>query len=469
LKIRKYSFVDGTVTAICDCGANSASWGEGGRIVYSRITKLEEIPAAGGLSRELAVTDPGRGEFGFYAPVVLPGAKAALFTRVTRLNPQDTQSKFAIEAISLADKQRKVVLENASSPVVVTPGLLLFHRDGAMLAAPFDGDRLEVTGPATRVLDRVAVGADGMMKVALSATGVLMYATPETSQVVWVDRSGRVKPLREVTGSYSTPRLSPDDTRLAVAESGSVWVLDLRRQTFSLLAASSFDRAFPVWTQDGSRVIYSDENILWRRTDGSGIQEYLVTEPPGRKIPTSVSPDGRELAFMRLGAGTTGGDIYIQPLQGGGKPRPFLQSAAYEGGGQFSPNGRLMAYVSDESGRREVYVTTYPQPGSRWQVSTEGGTHPLWNPNGRELFYRNGDKIMAVTLSESPRFTASKPQLLFEGPFAFGAGTTIPNFSVTRDGQNFVMVRVAPGQEARIHVVVNWFEELRQSLARTAP
>jgi serine/threonine-protein kinase len=127
-----------------------------------------------------------------------------------------------------------------------------------------------------------------------------------------------------------------------------------------------------------------------------------------------------------------------------------------------------MAYVSDESGRREVYVTPYPGPGSRWQVSTEGGTHPLWNPNGRELFYRNGDKIMAVSLSDSPRFTASKPQLLFEGPFAYGAGTTIPNFTVSLNGQEFVMVRVAPGQEARIHVVVNWFEELRRTMAGSA-
>ncbi|MGH9581042.1 MAG: protein kinase domain-containing protein, partial [Terriglobales bacterium] len=350
LKIRKYSFVDGTVTAVCDCGANSASWGEGDRIVYSRITKLEEVPASGGPSRELAVTDASRGEFGFYAPVVLPGAKAALFTRVTRVSAEDTQSKFTIEAISLVDKQRRVVVENASSPVVAGKGLMLFNRDGAMLAVPFDTDRLEVTGPATRVLDRVAVSADGMMKVALSATGVLMYATPETSQLVWVDRSGRTKPLRDVSGTYSSPRLSPDGTRLAVAESGSVWVLDLLRQTFSLLTVSSFDRAFPVWTHDGSRIIYSDENILWKRTDRGGPQEYLVKEPAGRKIATSISPDGKELAFMLLGAGTTGGDIFIQSLEGEKKARPFLQSAAYEGGGQFSPSGKLMAYVSDESG-----------------------------------------------------------------------------------------------------------------------
>jgi Tol biopolymer transport system component len=465
LTIRKYSFVDGTVTAVCDCGANSASWGEGDRIVYSRITKLEEVPASGGPARELAVLDSNRGEFGFYAPVVLPGAKAALFTRVTRASAQDTQSKFAIEAISLDDKKRKVVVENASSPVVANADLLLFHRDGAMLAAPFDARRLEVTGPATRVLDRVAVGADGMMKVALSATGVLMYATPETSQLVWVDRSGRVRLAREVSGTYSNPRLSPDGTRLVVTEGGSLWVLDLLRQTFSLLTASSFDRAFPVWTRDGSRIVYSDENLLWKRTDGSGFHEYLLKDLPGRKIPTSISPDGKELAFMLLGAGANGGDILILPMEGERKPRPFLQSAAYEGGGQFSPSGKLMAYVSDESGRREVYVTPYPGPESRWQVSTEGGTHPLWNPSGGELFYRNGNKIMSVGVSESPRFAASKPQLLFEGPYAYGAGTTIPNFTVSRDGKEFVMVRVAPGQEARIHVVVNWFEELRGMMA----
>jgi Tol biopolymer transport system component len=461
LKIRKYSFADGTVSTVCECGANSASWGEGDRIVFSQTTKLLEVPAAGGPPRELAVVDVAQGEFAFYAPAVLPGGKAVLFTRVSRASAQDTKSKFVIEVLSLADKQRKVLVENASSAVFAATGHLLFHRDGAMLAVPFDPEGLQVTGPANRVLDRVSVGGDGSMKVALSGTGVLMYATPEVSQLVWVDRSGRTKLLRETPGTYANPRLSPDGTRLAVAESGSVWVLDLLRQTYSLLTTNSYDRAFPVWTRDGDRILDSGENVVWKRADGGGVQESLLKEPPGRKIPTSISPDGRELALMLLGPGTTGGDIYILSLEGEKKARPFLNTSAYEGGAQFAPSGKLMAYVSDASGRREVYVTPYPEQGSRWQVSTDGGTHPLWNPNGRELFYRNGDKIMAVTISESPHFTASKPLLLFEGAFAYGAGTTIPNFSVTRDGQNFVMVRVPPGQEARIHVVVNWFEELR--------
>jgi Tol biopolymer transport system component len=243
-------------------------------------------------------------------------------------------------------------------------------------------------------------------------------------------------------------------------------VLDVLRQTYSLLTVGAYDRPFPVWTRDGQRITYhSGMDIFWKRADGTGGEELVTKEPAGRKIPTAFSPDGKEMAFLSLSLGTSASDIYILSLEGERKARPFLQTSAYEGAAQFSPNGRLMAYVSDETGQREVYVTPYPGPGSRTQVSAVGGTHPQWNSNGRELFYRNGNRFMSVTITESPQIGASTPQLLFEGSFTFGSSITLPNYSVSRDGQRFAMIRDVPGKETRINVVVNWFEELRRAIA----
>jgi serine/threonine-protein kinase len=465
LTIRKYSFADGTISLICTCGANSASWGEGDRIIFSEVGSISEVPAAGGPPRQLLTVDPAKGETAFYGPAVLPGGRTVLFTRLSRVGTQNPLSKSVIEALTLDTQERRVILENASSPVYSATGHLLFHRDGAMLAAPFDLVRLEVTGSAVRVFDQVAAGGDGSVKMSLSSTGVLAYATFPAYQLVWVDRNGQVTSLRDTPGVYADSRLSPDGMRLAVSESGAVWVLDLLRQTYTLLTFSAFDRPFPVWTMDGSRIAYlSGKDIYWKRADGGGDEELLLKDPPGRKIPTSISPDGRELAMLILTPGATGSDIFVLPLQGERKARPFLQSDAYEGGGQFSPSGKMMAYVSYVSGKRQVYVTPYPGAGARWQVSTEGGTQPRWNPAGGELFYRDGDRMMVVTIAESPRFTASKPRVLFEGNYSYGSSTTIPNYSVAGDGKRFVMIRPVPGQEARIHVVVNWFEELRRAM-----
>jgi len=464
LTVRKYSFADGTISLVCTCGANSASWGEGDRIVFSEVAALSEVPSAGGEPRVLLSIDPAKGESAFYGPVVLPGGKSALFTTLTRVGTQNPLAKALIEAITLDTKQRKVILENASSPLYTATGHLLFHRDGAMLAAPFDPERLEVTGPAVRILDQVVAGGDGSVKMSLSRTGVLAYATFPAYQLVWVDRTGAVSMLRDTPGVYSETRISPDGRQMAVSESGAVWILDLLRQTYTLLTVSAFDRPFPVWTRDGSRIAYlSGRDVYWKKADGSGPEELLLKDPPGRKIPTSISTDGKELAMLVLTPGATGSDIYVMPLEGERKARPFLKSDAYEGGGQFSPSGRLMAYVSYESGKRQVYVTTYPGVGSRWQVSTDGGTHPRWNPAGGELFYREGNKMMAVSISESPGFSASKPRILFEGEFSYGSSTTIPNYSVSPDGKRFAMIRAVPGRDARINVVVNWFEELRRA------
>jgi Tol biopolymer transport system component len=218
-------------------------------------------------------------------------------------------------------------------------------------------------------------------------------------------------------------------------------------------------------------------NLFWQRADGSGGRERLTTSE-NLNIPGSWSPDGHLLAFAEVNP-ATGYDIWILrmgepsassgqvPSTGSGqapKAQPFLQTPFNEGVPVFSPDGRWLVYVSDESGRFEIYVQPYPGPGGKWQISTEGGTEPVWNRNGRELFYRSGDKMMAVDISTQPSFAAGKPKVLFTGQYLPTPGT-LSNYDVSPDGQRFLMIKPGESTEApptQINVVLNWFEELKR-------
>ena len=204
-------------------------------------------------------------------------------------------------------------------------------------------------------------------------------------------------------------------------------------------------------------------NLFWQPADGSGKAERLTTSEY-RQIAGSWSPDGQVLAFHEVGNPTTGNDLWVLRLSDR-KAQPFLRTRFNESAPQFSPDGHWLAYSSNESGRFEIYVQPYPGPGGKWQVSTDGGMEPVWNRNGRELFYRNGDKMIAVDVVTQTVFSAGKPRMLFEGPYLPSAGNS-PNYDVSPDGQRFLMVK-APEREqisSQINVVQNWFEELKQKV-----
>jgi Tol biopolymer transport system component len=211
-------------------------------------------------------------------------------------------------------------------------------------------------------------------------------------------------------------------------------------------------------------------NIFWQLANGSGGLERLTTSDLVQ-TPNSWSSDGQLLAFHENDP-TTQRDIWVlrmgDPSSGSGQVRqaqPFLRTRFDEASPRFSPDGQWLAYASDESGRREIYVQSYPGPGGKWQISTEGGTEPVWNPNGRELFYRSGDKMMAVDIATQPSFTAGKPRVLFEGQYA-PTPATLPNYDVSPDGQRFLMLKPVEQVQAptQINVVLNWFEELKQKV-----
>lgn len=219
---------------------------------------------------------------------------------------------------------------------------------------------------------------------------------------------------------------------------------------------------FPSWTPDGKRVTFGSvrsgkQGLYWTPADGSGSPEQLVTYEGPEPFPT-WSPDGKTLAFGQRGAGGKN-DLWVLPTDGDRKPRPIIQTPFDKYWPQFSPDGRWIAYFSNESGRNQVYVQPYPGPGGKWQVSTDGGYFQRWARSGRELFYRNGDKIMAVDVQTSPTFRSGTPQVLWEGRYEGG-----PNWDVAPDGKRFLMIKGAGDQSApgQMQVVTEWFDELRR-------
>jgi serine/threonine-protein kinase len=347
------------------------------------------------------------------------------------------------------------------------------------MAVPFDPVALEVKGSASPVVEAVSgVPSSGVAHFSLSNLGSLAYLPggPEsvTQTMVWVNRQGVATPLPAPPRSYRAPRISPDGDQVAVGIGADVWLYDIQRDTLTRLTFERNNAATAAnWTPDGKRIVFPSDragpssNLFWKPVDGSGPEERLTTSQNVQRA-SFPSPDGRFHVFSQDDP-KTGRDLWVLPMEGDRKPRVFLQTPFQESSGQFSPDGRWIAYVSNESGRLEVYVRPFPGPGGKWQISTEGGTELAWNPKGKELFYRTGgqkEKMMVVEYQTQPTFTVGKPRLLFEGNYVANTPTAAGAFySVAPDGQRFLMTKTPDQPQAaltQINVVLNWFEELKQ-------
>jgi serine/threonine-protein kinase len=439
------------------------SWGDDGTILFTptETTGLSRVSASGGPPAVVTTLDSRHGELSHRYPEFLPGGKAALFTI---LKKPTRESQIAL--LILETGERRVLLEGGYNPWFSPSGHIVYARDGRLMAAAFDLENLAVSGDPVPILERVARG-----HVSLSRDGSLAYvpAGPVESTLVWVDRKGQSRPLSEIRRSfYFGPRLSPDGTRLAVSISTDgkdhIWVYDLERDAVNRLSSGAVGDYFPVWSPDGARIAYiSGGDVVWQAADGSADAETLLPGVLQNNFTlSSWSPDGSLLAFSKTGDKLA--DIWLLSIDGE-TLRPFLETAADESGAVFSSDGRWIAYVSNESGRYEVYVRSYPGPGGKSQVSTEGGIQPAWSRTGREIFYRNGDKMMAVAVATGPPMRLSKARLLFEGQFVGASGTYSYNvlgratYDVAPDGEQFIMLK--ENESARIHVVLNFAEELK--------
>ena len=416
--LKKVSLADGLVTTIvtdADYTGGGAAWGTDGSIIFIRAGSLWQVPSTGGTPQQLTTLELDNNEYLHLWPTVVAGGDAILFASVS--GERDRVSS-KIEALSLATRRRHVVVDDGSNPIYTTSGHLVFFRNETLLAAPFDATRLELTGPEVAVLDDVSVDQFGNPMLTVSTTGMLVFADSRnaTKQLVWVSREGVEQPITDTSRPYGNPRLSPDGGRIVVeVAGGDLWIQDLARATFTrLTSGATTGDTFSTWTPDGRRVVFRTLTGLYQiDADGGGGLEAIPNTSVA-DVPTAVSRDGKTLALIRQSAELSGGVLALS-LESG-ETRVVVQTRAYDGGGQFSPDDRWLAYVSNESGQFETYVRPYPGPERTIQVSTAGGTHPKWSRDGRELFYRNGNKMMAVDVSTTPDLALVSAPCAFRAP-----------------------------------------------------
>ncbi|MGK2933737.1 MAG: protein kinase domain-containing protein [Gemmatimonadaceae bacterium] len=449
-----------TIAAL-DSGFFGASWGDKGIVVFATENGLRQVPAAGGKPAPLLQLDTVGGVTSYRFPHFLPGGDALLFQVTSGLNI------FAPAAVTLGDRRVIKFEIPGGDPRYVSSGhVVLSNSDGTVTAAPFDPRSLEFRGNAVPIAEQVAVGLGGAAEFGISLRGTYVYAsgTAATRAVVAVERGGSVRELTTEMRTYSAPRLSPDGTRVVVeiAEGGtsSIWVYEVAQKTLTKLTVTG-SAARPVWTPDGSRITYTADvngtpDIGWIRADGSALAEPLLAMP-GRQLADEWSPDGKSLLYHQNNASVSRNDIMLMSADSGRAVRPYLQTPNDEFAPAISPDGRWLAYTSDESGRNEIYVRSFPEPGGKVQISLDGGNEARWSRSGGELFYRNGDRMMAARVVTAPAFSVQNRTELFRGSF-----TTLPfhaQYDVTRDGR-FIMTQ-GPASSAALVVVLNWFDQLR--------
>ena len=442
--------------------ASSVAWGAR-EIIYIRGGALWIVPSQGGTPRQLTVLDVARHEVLHDDPTVLPGGRTVLFTSLTAESGTER-----IEAVSIDGQQRRVVIEHAITPVWSPSGHLLFGRDGAVWAAPFDPNNATVSGEAVPVIPSGVVGTvrSGSLGFKLSSAGTLVFVPVDFgyNRVVSVGRDGSEVALNLPPNRYNSPRISPDGRRLLIESAGSVIeTLDLLRGTRAKLTAGALGTSFSTWTADGEGVVFRRFNVpYWAAADGSGkagpVPAGLIND-----YPSSPGPDPDSIFDVRIQPETSG-DIFLMSTSGKFQPKPLLVTPAYEGGPQLSPDGRWLLYQSNESGQPEIYLRRYPAMDRQWQVSEGGGLQARWSSIGREIYYRGGQRMMAVALDVSgAEPTFSKPTALFADEYDFGQNISIANYDVTRDGR-FIMLRRGT-HSGSLRVVIHWTEELKQILA----
>ena len=449
----------GTPASLCGAANRGAVWTPGGEIVFATTVTsgLSRIKASGGIPEPLTTLDAKHRTHRW--PVLLPDGRTILFS--TQPINSDNFDAAEIAAVSLDTGEQRVVMRGGSSPGYVPDGRLTFSRGSAILAVPFDATTLVVGETPQPILEGVSmVPGSGAAQYAIAPGGALVYLSGEPiegqRELVWTTSRGEQRVLPESARGYMEIALSPDGQRMAAAiappgGAPDVWTYDFTAPGFKRLSFSTSADFGSAWTPDGQYVSYrtidaDGEKIVRKRWDGSGPEEVLVSGSPmiQATLAGAWHSTGRWLTF----AGQVG-DIFVVDIEGDRKPVPFLATQSVEAFPAFSPDGRWIAYQSNDSGRFEVYVQPFPATGARWQISTNGGTRPLWARKGGELFFRSGSRVMAVSVTAAVTFSSGPPRKLFEGEFA------VP-YDVGPDGQ-FLMVRNTRQQgPPQLRLMLDW-------------
>jgi serine/threonine protein kinase len=477
--VRKMALSGGAPVTICPHdGFAGGSWTESDVIYFvaSSPGGLSAVPAAGGQPREVAAIDFSKGERQHKYPCALPGGRTVLITVTNADNA--TFDEAHIAAFSMDSGKRKLLVEGGTHPRYLQSGHLLYARDAKILAVRFDPDRLEVQGQPFTVLEGLQMSRNtGVANFDVSTGGDLAYVPGicdgGARTLVWVDRAGNAEPLPLEAKSYLHPRLSPDDHRVAIEVEGpnhDLYVYDFARGVLANITHDGVSH-WPIWSPDGLGLGYRSGPMghfrMWHVPSDRSAPPRQLTATGVAQSAESWSPDGRSIAYTSSAPGAV--PVIMIAQADGGPAQTFAREKTPQGSPKFSPDGRWLAYCSNESGKPEVYVQAFPGPGAKVQISTGGGTDPVWKRQGGELYYRSGDSMIAVTISTAP-LNAGRPRELWKGHYSHGMGSscggpgaTSSNYDVTADGSRFLMVKDQDRDRAvsrEVVVVLGWAEEV---------
>jgi serine/threonine-protein kinase len=482
-KLKTISITGGAAVALADApNGRGGNWGDDGNIVFTPDSgtnaALMRVPSAGGTAAPL--TKLAQGDLVHRWPFVLPGAKGVLYTAHTAATGFETAN---IVLQPLPSGTPKILIRGGYHAQYVASGHIVYIHEGTLFAAPFDLNRMEITGTAVPAVEGVlAQPGNGAAEFDVSKNGSLVYLPGKSvnaeTPILWMTRDGKTKLLRPASSNWSNPHFSPDGRKLAVdiiaGNNADVWVYEWSRDSLTRLTFDPGDDRKPIWAPDGKRIVFASSrmgilNLYWQNADGTGEVQRL-TESSNVQIPGSFHPGGKYIAFQEQPRGDY--DLMILPIEGDeksgwkpGKPSAFLSTPANEQEPMFSPDGRWIAYTSNESGRNEVFVRPFPGPGGKWQISTGGGGEATWSQRRHELLYRTPDQhIMVASYTvEGDSFKADKPRPWSEQPVVALPRQRV--FDLHPDGDR-IAASVSSGQTENktdnATFVFNFFDELRR-------
>jgi eukaryotic-like serine/threonine-protein kinase len=464
-KLKKILLRGGSAVVVSEQAALGGGWGDDNNIYYSKTftSGIFAVPAAGGQPRQVTQTGSTPDDRADVWPSLLPGGSGLIFTVWTGRSFNEAR----IEGLSFKTGKRKVLIEGGTGARYLSSGQIAYTRNGTLFVVSFDPKQMEIKGTPTPVVEGVMTGAsNGDADFAVSNNGILIYEpggfTSFQRNLVWLDRSGKATNITNEVKPYAEVSLSPDGRRIALVFQGSsfdVWFYDTDRDTFTR-ASFGGDDYRPYFSPDGKMLAYDSsksgpQQVFVKHGVAQG-EDVAVTDGPEDKQLTGWTPDGREIIFARKNK-DTGWDLYASSVEGDRKTRPLVVAPFNQTGASVSPDGKWLAYVSDESGQAEVFVQAMNDASTRAQVSSEGGTTPRWSRASDELFYWKKGRLMAVKFSPGGGLNPGKPVLLFEDKKAWSGYDVAADgrFIVTRDADN-------SGGGSQINVVTAWFEELKR-------
>ena len=468
-KLKKIEATGGPPQTLCDAQVPfGGAWNRDGIILFGQDDKvIQRVSAAGGTPAPVTKLDESRKESAQAWPSFLPDGRHFLYQSWNGRSEDST-----IFVASLDGGERKLLLKADSNGTYSLPGYLLFARDTTVMAQSFDASRLQLSGDPFPIAEEVTFkGSSSYSNFSVSENGAMVFWRGSLSnrQLVWFDRQGKQLGLVGPPGDFNDIVLSPDGKRAALQrlEGGNsdIWLIDLARGLPSRFTFDPLADDDPVWSPDGSLIMFSSErdgpfNLYLKVSSGAGNEEVQYKSDTPKEL-TDWSTDGRFILFDAYDA-KTGGDLWALPLFGDRKPYALLNTPFSEQQGHFSPDGRWFAYTSNESGRYEVYVQSFPLSGGKWLVSTAGGAQPHWRRDGKELFYVAADRrLMAVDVTAGASLEASAPKALFQTQVV---RYDAPNrYDVSADGQRFLInTPVGEVSQTPITVVLNWTAGLKR-------